>query len=164
MDRKEKVYDYLHRFGIEYECIEHPATPTVEEALLYVTDNGDVCHCKNLFLRNHKGDRHYLVIFDWHYNLDVKRLQVILGQGRMSFASETRLDRYLGVKPGSVSLFGLINDEDNHVHLLLDKHLEHASKLSFHPNDNTASLIITHEGFMRFLSACGNSHEFMDLY
>ncbi len=72
--------------------------------------------------------------------------------------------KYLGLSPGSVSLFGLINDTENHVHLFLDKNLAKADHLSFHPNDNTASLVITAEGFRHFLARCGNSHEFIDLY
>ncbi len=164
MNRKEKVFEYLRNAGIDYECIEHPATPTVEEALKYVADAGDVCHCKNLFLRNHKGNRHYLVILNWHHSLPVHELQDKLQQGRLSFASEARMEKYLGVTPGSVSLFGLLNDTDNHVHLILDSNLDKAERLSFHPNDNTASLIISHDSFRRILADLGNTYEFMDLY
>ena len=154
MNKKEKVFEYLRNAGIDYECIEHPATPTVEEALKYVADAGDVCHCKNLVLRNHKGNR----------SLPVHELQDKLQQGRLSFASEARMEKYLGVTPGSVSLFGLLNDTDNHVHLILDSNLDKADKLSFHPNDNTASLIISHDSFRRILADLGNTYEFMDLY
>lgn len=164
MSRKEEVFEYLRQSGIGYECHEHPATPTVEAARQYWADIHGVQHCKNLFFRNHKGDRHYLVIFDWGRNLAIRDLEQRLKQGKLSFASEERMMKYLGLSPGSVSLFGLINDTENHVQLFLDKNLEKADKLSFHPNDNTASLVITGEGFRRFLARCGNSYEYVDLY
>jgi Ala-tRNA(Pro) deacylase len=70
--------------------------------------------------------------------------------------------RYLGVTPGSVSLFGLINDKDHHVHLFLDAKLKTARRISFHPNDNTASVVIPMDGFYRFLEWAGNSYEYID--
>ncbi len=164
MDRRNKVLEYLQHSGIEYECHKHPPVPTVEEAKRYWAHLPDVQYCKNLFFRNHKGNRHYLVIFDWSRNLAICDLEQRLRQGKLSFASEERMMKYLGLCPGSVSLFGLINDTENHVHLFLDKNLAKADCLSFHPNDNTASLVITAEGFRHFLARCGNSHEFIDLY
>ncbi len=164
MDRKEKVFEYLKKLNIAYDCYTHPAAPTVEIAKQYWADITGVQHCKNLFFRNHKGNKHYLVIFDCDQNIAIRDLEQRLKQGKLSFASEERMMKYLGLSPGSVSLFGLINDTENHVHLFLDKHLEKAAKLSFHPNDNTASLVINQEDFMRFLHTCGNSYEFIELY
>jgi Ala-tRNA(Pro) deacylase len=74
------------------------------------------------------------------------------------------LAKYLGVKPGSVSLFGLINDTENHVYVFLDKKLLSSEFLSFHPNDNSASLKISKEDFFKFLEWTGNSYEFLELY
>ncbi len=164
MNRKDRVFEYLRQSGIAYECHEHPAAPTVEIARQYWADMPGVQHCKNLFFRNHKGNRHYLVIFDCDRNLAIRDLEQRLGQGKLSFASEERMMKYLGLSPGSVSLFGLINDTENHVHLFLDRNLEKAGKISFHPNDNTASLVITAEGFRLFLARCGNRYEYVDLY
>lgn len=163
MNDRKKVLEYLQSHDIAYECLEHPATPTVEEAMKYWKNAPGVQHCKNLFLRNHKGNRHYLVIIPWSKKLDTHRLEKIIGESRLSFASEKRMEHFLGVKPGSVSLFGLINDENNEVNLILDQDLESASGISFHPNDNTASLIISHEGFMKFIENCGNSYKFLNL-
>ena len=74
------------------------------------------------------------------------------------------MDKYLGLKPGSVSPFGLINDETYHVHLFIDKNLKKAERLSFHPNDNTATIVIDNSDFIGFLKAMGNSYEFIELY
>ena len=163
MTRQEIVLDYLNRQKIIFECYEHPEAPTVDIAKQYWRNDGSI-HCKNLFFRNHKGDRHYLVIFDADMNLAIRDLESRLKQGKLSFASEQRMDRYLGLKPGSVSPFGLINDTENHVYLFVDKNLRNAESMSFHPNQNTATVVITHSQFMRFLEGCGNNFEFLDLY
>lgn len=163
MNDRNKVFNRLEGLHIGFEMIEHPAAPTIAEAMKY-WKNVDATHCKNLFFRNHKGDKHYLVIFDAHQQLDIHDLEKRLKQGKLSFASEKRMAKYLGVRPGSVSPFGLINDIENHVHLFLDANLQSSRKISFHPNDNTASLVISISDFMKYLENTGNSFEFIDLY
>ena len=163
MDRKQIVFDYLGRYALRYDYYEHPAALTIELARLYWRDDGSK-HCKNLFFRNHKGDRHYLVVFDCDRNLAIRDLERRLRQGKLSFASEQRMERYLGLRPGSVSPFGLINDTENHVHLFLDRNLRQQHSLSFHPNDNTGTIVIPQAEFIRYLDGCGNSYEFIDLY
>jgi Ala-tRNA(Pro) deacylase len=74
------------------------------------------------------------------------------------------MEKYLGLQPGSVSPFGLINDTENHVHLFMDKNLKDETSLSFHPNDNHATVVIGVDEFMRYLDAVGNSFEFIELY
>ena len=91
-------------------------------------------------------------------------MEKMLHQGKLSFASEQRMMKYLGLKPGSVSPFGLINDQENHVHLFLDANLRNMPSLSFHPNDNTATVVISQEMFMRYLAAVGNTWEWIELY
>jgi len=153
-----ELYALLDHLQISYEYIEHPPAPTVEEAMKYWSgiDSG---HCKNLFFRNHKGDRHYLVILYYSSKLNIRELEQKLRQGKLSFASDRRLMQYLGLTPGSVSPFGLINDQEHHVHLFIDKSLLNHKRLSFHPNTNTASLIIPREGLFRFLEHTGNTWE-----
>lgn len=74
MERREKVFDFLRREGIEYSFYEHPEAPTAEIAQQYCCNDG-ARHCKNLFLRNHKGDRHYLVVFDYAEKLAIHDLE-----------------------------------------------------------------------------------------
>ena len=140
--RQERVFDFFEQHGIEYTTYSHPEAPTIEIAKQYWHDDGSK-HCKNLFFRNHKGNRHYLVCFDCECSMAIHDLEQKLHQGKLSFASEQRMERYLGLRPGSVSPFGLINDEQNHVHLFLDKYLLNYPSLSFHPNDNTATVVIS---------------------
>lgn len=158
-----EVYQVLTSLSIPFDYYEHPPVPTVEEASKYWVDI-EAAHCKNLFFRNHKGNRHYLVIFDYKQNLNIRDLEQRLKQGKLSFASEQRMQKYLGLTPGSVSPMGLIHDRENHVHLFIDKNLQQASRISFHPNLNTASLVIPFEGFVKYLNYSGNSYEFLDLY
>lgn len=163
LNNRQKVLSVLEALDIVYELHEHPPTPTIEEAIKYWGQMKST-HCKNLFFRNHKGNKHYLVIFEHKQQLVIRDLEQRLRQGKLSFASEKRMSKYLGVKPGSVSLFGLINDSDNHVHVFIDKNLLLSDYLSFHPNDNTASLRISQKDFQIILNWSGNTYEFLELY
>lgn len=163
LDKRARLMAYLEDKDIPFEIHEHPPLPTVEEALPYWKDI-DSAHCKNLFFRNHKGNKHYLVILDHRRTLNIRDLEQRLKQGKISFASHKRMDRYLGVGGGSVSAFGLINDLESHVHLFIDERLRTAERISFHPNENTATFVISFASFIKFLESCGNSYEFIALY
>lgn len=160
---QEKVYERLRELGIEYEYYEHPEAPTIEIAQQFYRGEGTTL-CKNLFFRNHKGNRHYLVIMDARGEMDIHRMEKSLRQGKLSFASEERMMKWIGVRPGSVSLFGLVNDSEKGVKLFVDKNLLEVEKVSFHPNDNRASLVISREGMLKFIEASGNEWEAVELY
>lgn len=158
------LYQLLEELDISFEYHEHPPAPTIEIAIQYWKDIDNTTHCKNLFFRNHKGNKHYLVIFDHRQSLAIHDLERLLKQGKLTFASEQRMQKYLGLKPGSVSPFGLVHDDEHHVHLFLDENLGQNPKISFHPNDNRASLVIQFTDFIKFLESMGNSYEFISLY
>lgn len=182
-----EVLDFLEKHGLGYELHTHPPLPTIELALEY-WKNIDSTHCKNLFFRNHKGNRHYLVVFECHKELAIHSLEHILRQGKLSFASAERMERCLGLLPGSVSPLGLMHDmnladigpdgtmvpkegvvakelfPDGHrVKLFLDKDLKDAPRVSFHPCDNTASVVLSNADFMRFLEIWGGEYEWLDV-
>lgn len=163
MENRERVFHVLRELGIEYQVHEHPPLPNIEVAELY-WKNIDSNHCKNLFFRNHKGNRHYLVILSYQQQLDIHDLEKRLRQGKISFGSDQRLEKYLGLKAGSVSPFGLINDSEDHVHVFIDETLMKSEKISFHPNENTATLVISMDDFIKFLNWSGNSFEFIKMY
>lgn len=163
MDAKERVLNFLKQLDIEYEIYEHKPLPTIEVAM-EVWKDIDCTHCKNLFFRNHKGNRHYLVIMDSNHKLDIRDLEQRLRQGKISFASQKRMDKYLGLNAGSVSPLGLINDTENHVHVFLDRNLLRSEKISFHPNINTSSVVISFNDFRKYLDHTGNTFEFLELY
>ncbi|RRD59356.1 prolyl-tRNA synthetase associated domain-containing protein [Tannerella forsythia] len=163
MNGDPRLYALLEELDIKFEYLEHPPAPTIEIAKQYWAGH-DAKHCKNLFFRNHKGNRHYLVILDCDCSMDIHAIEKRLGQGKLTFASEKRMIKYLGVTPGSVTPFGLIHDETHHVHVFLDRNLQKASRLSFHPCINTASIIISNNDFVRFMDHTQNTYEWIDLY
>ncbi len=160
---QKELYDLFYQLQISFDYYEHPPAPTIEEAKKYWKDI-DATHCKNLFFRNHKGNKHFLVVFDHRYDLNIHALEKYLRQGKLSFASEARMEKYLGVKPGSVSPLALINDKEKHVHVFLDENLKNATKISFHPNVNDASIVLNINDFLLFLYTIENSFEFIKLY
>lgn len=163
MQGQSELYELLGRLGIQYEYHEHPPLATIEQAIVHWKDY-DSGRCKNIFFRNHKGNRHYLVILEHLAKLDIHDLEKRLRQGKLTFASDERLKKHLGLEPGSVSPFGLINDHENHVHLFIDEKLLEYERLAFHPNINTATLVISKSDFLRFLENSGNTWEFLKLY
>lgn len=173
MERQEIVLEYLRSHNIPYECYNHPEGKTIEEAKRWWREDGSV-HCKNLFFRNHKGNKHYLVCFDCDHDLAIHDLEARLKAslvsqglpscGKLSFASPERMLKYLGLEPGSVSPFGLINDQEHHVHLFLDENLRQATSLSFHPNDCRGTVVISNDAFARYLEVVGNTYEYITLY
>lgn len=173
MERQEIVLEYLRSHNIPFECYNHPEGKTIEEAKRWWREDGSV-HCKNLFFRNHKGNKHYLVCFDCDHDLAIHDLEARLKAslvsqglpscGKLSFASPERMLKYLGLEPGSVSPFGLINDQEHHVHLFLDENLRQATSLSFHPNDCRGTVVISNDAFARYLEEVGNTYEYITLY
>lgn len=158
-----ELYEHLKTLGISFDYYEHPPLNTIEDAIKHKSWM-DATFCKNLFFRNHKGSKHYLVVLHHAYQLDIHDLEKRLRQGKLSFASEWRMGKYLGLKPGSVSPFGLINDNENHVHVFFDEQLKDADKLSFHPNDNRATLNIKFNDFIAYMDNIQNNYEFLKLY
>ena len=170
----KEVLDFLELHNIGYKLHTHPPLPTIELALEYWKDIDSV-HCKNLFFRNHKGNRHYLVVFECHKELAIHSLDQMLKQGKLSFASAERMERCLGLLPGSVSPLGLMHDpyteeltkehfpNGHRVKLFLDSDLKTAERVSFHPCDNTGSVVLSNADFMRFLQIWGGEYEGIDV-
>jgi Ala-tRNA(Pro) deacylase len=149
------VYETLESLGIAFARHEHPPVFTVEQALEHWAGI-DAVHCKNLFLRNKKGDRHFLVVAAHTTPVDIGAIAARVGEARLSFASAERLAAHLGLTPGAVSPFGLINDSSRRVRVLLDSTLRAAARVGFHPNVNTATIVLAFADFERFLAARGN--------
>ncbi|WP_373899654.1 prolyl-tRNA synthetase associated domain-containing protein [Haloimpatiens sp. FM7315] len=152
---EQRLYDIFNMLKIEYVRYEHKPVCTIEEANqldIYIEGK----QCKNLFLRDRKGSIFYLVIVDEKKQVDLKRLAEKMGCKSLSFASEEKLYNYLALKPGAVSPFGLINDINKAVQVIIDKDLVGSSSINFHPNVNTATINISYKNFEKFLEWCGN--------
>jgi len=159
---REPILAALQALDIRYELFEHPPVNTGDEAAVHWQSIPGAA-VKNLFLRNKKGDRHYLAILGIEKQADLRQLVKVIGDDRLSFASPERLQKYLGVTPGSVSPLGLVHDTTKAVRVILDSDLRTAERLIFHPNDNTASLTISGSDFQRFLADRGNSVRWVKL-
>jgi Ala-tRNA(Pro) deacylase len=159
-DQETTVAARLRELGIEYSRHEHPPVATVDEAEVHWAGI-DGTHCKNLFLRNQKGNRHYLVVLTASKRADLRAVADQIGDGKLSFASPERMMTHLGVTPGSVSPFGLINDREHAVRVALDRDFQTAARLAFHPNINTRTFTIAASDLTKFLTACGNAVQYV---
>jgi Ala-tRNA(Pro) deacylase len=160
--QEQRVRETLDSLGILFTRHEHPPVATASEAEQHWAGI-EATHCKNLFLRNQKGSRHYLVVLKHPKRADLRLLADQIGDGKLSFASPERLMTHLGLTPGSVSPFGLINDASHEVRVFLDRDLKAATRISFHPNINTVTLTLTFADFERFLATCGNPVQYVTI-
>ncbi len=158
---EQKLYDILNQLEIKYVRYEHEPVYTVEEADKF-NANIPGQHCKNMFLRNKKGNIHYLIISDSKKQIDLKLLSKQIGSSGLSFASEDRLNKYLGLKAGAVSPYGLINDTEKKVIVLIDKGLTDKSIVNFHPNVNTATIGVSYADLEKFIKWHGNEFHYID--
>ena len=133
----------------------HPPVFTVDGAEQHWAGI-EATHGKNLFRRNRKGTRHYLVVAEHRAQVNLARISAIVGDDKLGFASPERLAKYLGLTPGSVSPFGLINDTTREVRVVIDATLRGAARVAFHPNVNTATLVVAGLDFERFLASTGH--------
>lgn len=156
------IYAFLESHGITYQRFNHPAVFTCEQAneLRMPMPGKDT---KNLFLRDEKGKRHFLVSVGHEKQVDIKALKTILDTQKLSFASPERLKTYLGVEPGAVTLLGLINDSGHAVEIFIDEAVWNAEAICCHPLVNTATLCIPHSGMELFLSATGHTAHVVDI-
>ena len=158
----QNIYQILDDLGILYKKHEHRAIFTCEEAEeVYADIPGG--HSKNLFIRNKKGSRHYLVIIESHKTVDLDSLRETLNESKLGFASPERLRKYLDVTPGSVTPFGLIYDTEKAVTVIVDSDLMKHNILHYHPGVNTATLEIARDDFKSFLDWTGNTVRFVAL-
>ncbi|MGE5632346.1 MAG: prolyl-tRNA synthetase associated domain-containing protein [Caulobacteraceae bacterium] len=161
-DNEKKVYDALNQLEIPFVRYEHIPVYTIQEANdLNLEMEGKLC--KNLFVRNLKGNKHYLILVSHEKRTDLKGIASQVGSSRLSFASEERLLKYLGLTPGSVTPFGLLNDEEKNVTVLIDEDLKNSDFMCFHPNINTVSISISYGNFEKFLRWCGNPYSYVHI-
>jgi len=158
---REQLLDRLGEIGIAHETIDHPAVFTVEEAQAH-TSHLPGGHCKSLFLKDKKGGLWLLVCLD-HRRIDMNRLSKVLGCPRLSFGKPDLLLDILGVTPGSVTPFALINDSEHRVQPLLDKAMLDHGLLNYHPLTNEATTTIRAADLSLFIEAMGHKLVVIDL-
>lgn len=155
----DDLFAFLDRHGIAHETRWHEATFTVEEGrdLKAQMPGG---HTKNLFMKDKDG---VIVLISAHADSELKlnQLHKVIGTRRLSFASGDLMEEYLGVTPGSVTAFALMNDAEGRVRFVVDAALMQHDPLNFHPLVNTATTAVSREDFRRFVALTG--HEMMEV-
>ena len=153
MQTRDEFLAFLDRLGVAHDTIEHPAVFRVgegEEVKAAIPG----AHTKNLFLKDAK-DRLWLISAEDRAVIDLKRLHPVIGSARLSFGNAALMEAALGVTPGSVTAFALVNDRDRQVTFVLDRTLAEAPRVNFHPLTNTATTGVSQAGFRTFLDAIG---------
>lgn len=153
MKSRADLLAHLDDLGIDHVTRDHAAVFRVGESP-GLKDGLPGAHTKNLFLKDAKG-RLWLVSAEQDAVIDLKRLHTVIGSARLSFGSAELMAAHLGVTPGSVTAFGLINDQDRAVTFVLDRTLAEAETVNFHPLENTATTGLGCESFQRFLASLG---------
>jgi len=156
------VLRFLDDHHIPYERVDHPAVFTCEQAEELVPPLPGT-HTKNLFLRDRKGRRHFLVVVGFEKQVDLAQLTRLLGVSKLGMASPERLQRYLGVEPGAVTLLGVFNDAEQAVEVVIDAEVWAAPALQCHPLVNTATLCIARPDLERFFAATGHQPQVVEV-
>ena len=158
----EEILQRLKELGIQYELIEHKAVFNMEEMDALGKDffKGATI-CKNLFLRDQKGKRHFLVTMKEEKQANLAEIAKSCLATKLSFASEERLKKYLNLTPGAVTPLAIINDEQKAVEVILDKDLFKEEKIGVHPGVNTATVIISPADLEKYIKANGNTLKMM---
>jgi Ala-tRNA(Pro) deacylase len=147
------LFAFLDAHGVAHSTLDHPPVFRVEEGLeIKAALPGG--HTKNLFLKDAKGQL-WLISALGETVIDLKRLHTVIGSARLSFGNAELMAQTLGVTPGSVTAFGLINDVEHRVRFVLDAALAQADPVNFHPLVNDATTAVSQAGFRRFLAALG---------
>lgn len=144
---------FLGEIGVEFRTHEHPAVFRVDEGHAIKAEMPGA-HTKNLFLKDKKGQL-WLISARQDTVVDLRRLHRHIGSDRLSFGNAELMHETLGVTPGSVTAFGLVNDRDHRVRFVLDKALDEAEIVNFHPLTNTATTAVSRDGLHAFLKAIG---------
>jgi Ala-tRNA(Pro) deacylase len=158
---KQEVIDFLDNLGVQYTLVNHPAMFTVADAAKLSNEMKPI---KNLLLQEDGGDKKFLIVMDGAAKLDLKLLRDKLGSKRLRFANSDTLNNIFGVTPGSVSIFGFLHPNSKGVKVVIDNKLFGEKELSFHPNENTSTVIFSTDSFIPILDDLGCDYQFLTLY
>jgi len=162
IDAKDKVFALLSNMGIPYDVVYHGAVFTIEDM-----ENLKLKHidkvAKNLFVRDDRKRNYYLLVIQKDKSANLKELQQQIGSRRLSFASENDLSKYLGLQKGEVTPFGVLNDPDNAVTVIIDRDLANYEFIGVHPNDNTVTVWIALSDLIKVLESTGHKATLIDI-
>jgi Ala-tRNA(Pro) deacylase len=157
----EQLMARLAELGIPFALHHHKAVFTVAEAL-EVEHDIPGARCRNLFLRDKKKNN-FLVVLRNDTDVDMKKLAPLIGSDKLSFGSPDRLWEYLGVRPGSVCPYAIINDTDHQVEIFLEKGMLEGDRVNYHPLLNTMTIGTTPQDLVKFIESTGHTPHIVDL-
>lgn len=161
---RELVLKRLEELNISYKEVKHPPVYTIEDMDKLgkeLFENAKIC--KNLFLRDQKGRRHFLIVLPEEKRVELSKISEKINSTKLSFASSERLKKYLKVEPGSVTPLAIINDESNSVEMFIDEELKNEKLLGVHPNQNTSTILLTPEDLEKYIISCENSFSYIKI-
>ncbi|MEY8442697.1 YbaK/EbsC family protein [Lactococcus ileimucosae] len=157
-----EVEELMTKLKIPYQIVEHPASHSTEESDKYI-EGHEGCRSKTLVLANKKSTQFYMVIMDDSKRVEMDKLGEILGVNRLHFASEERLESMLGLQSGIVSIYGLVDNKMDNMHVYFDREmLEEHDIMTFHPNDNTKTIFFPMEDCFKILESQGYTYAIID--
>lgn len=157
----EMLMAHLRALGIDFTFSEHEAVFTVAESAA-IDKKIEGTHCRNLFLRDKKKNN-FLLVLQNATDVDIKKLPDVIGSDRLSFGSSERLWEYLGVRPGSVCPYAIINDTAQNVKILLDKSMMETDIVNYHPLLNTMTIGVKPADLIKFIESTGHTPHIVDL-
>lgn len=162
MEVENKVFNKLDEIGISYNYIEHPPAFTTEEADKFIEGYEGV-RTKTLFLRNRKKKKFYLIIMDDKKRVNIKELENLLEDKGLGFCSDDLLDKKMKLKPGYVSIFGLMNNDEKDINVIFDEDVINEETFTFHPNINTITLFIKKDDMIKFVESEGYDYKILKI-
>ncbi len=158
---RENVLERLKNLNINYKIVEHTPVYTIDE----MDELGDIFDgakiCKNLFVRDQKGKKHFLIVVPEEKRVPLADVSSKIGSTKLSFASEERLMKYLKLTPGAVTPLAVINDENSEVEVILDEELKNEKILGVHPCENTATILLTIQDLEKYINSCNNKYRYI---
>ena len=162
MDAYQQVANKLQELGIPFDVVEHPPAFTTEQADSYIEGMEGV-RTKSMFLTNRKKTQYYLLIMDDKKRLDMDDFKVKVGADRIRMASLASLAEKMNLPAGTVSPFGLINNEEKDIHIYFDKEIIDEERMTFHPNTNEKTIFVSTTDLFKFLQDLGYSYQVLEL-
>lgn len=162
MDPAEQVEHSLDDMKIEYQIVHHPVAHTTEEADHFIEGIEGV-RTKTMFLTNKKKTEYYLLVMDDSKRLDFKQFEELTGAKRPKMGHDDKLFEKLGLEPGIVSIFGLLNNKDKDVKVYFDKEILSEKRMSFHPNINTSTIFVKSDDVLQFVKNLGYDYDILEL-
>lgn len=162
MDAYQQVANKLQELGIIFDVVEHPPVFTTEQADSYIEGREGV-RTKSMFLTNRKKTQYYLLIMDDKKRLDMDDFKVQVGADRIRMASLDSLAEKMNLPAGTVSPFGLLNNDEKDILVYFDKDIVSEDIMAFHPNTNEKTIFIKSKDLFRFLESIGFTYKFLTL-